>query len=51
MARLVAWKQEGLPIAAPGAMRGQIVMAADFDAPLDDLFEDLARAERPAEGR
>lgn len=51
IACLVAWKPEGLTVAAPGAMRGQIVMAADFNAPLDDLFEDLAGAERPAEGR
>ncbi|MCT0209067.1 type II toxin-antitoxin system Phd/YefM family antitoxin [Synechococcus sp. CS-1332] len=51
IARLVAWKPEGLTVAAPGAMRGQIVRAADFNAPLVDLFEDLAGAERPAEGR
>ncbi|MBD2550605.1 type II toxin-antitoxin system Phd/YefM family antitoxin [Microcystis elabens FACHB-917] len=51
IARLVPWKLEGQPVAAPGAMRGQIVMAANFDAPLDDLFEDLAGAEHPAEGR
>ncbi len=51
IARLVPWKLESQPVAAPGAMRGQIVMAADFDAPLDDLFEDLAAAARPADGR
>ena len=51
IARLVPWKLESQPVAAPGAMRGQIVMAANFEAPLDDLFEDLAGAERPAEGR
>jgi hypothetical protein len=27
------------------------VRAAVFDAPLDDLFEDLAEAGRPADGR
>ena len=51
IARLVPWKLESQPVAAPGAMRGKIVMAANFEAPLDDLFEDLAGAERPAEGR
>jgi prevent-host-death family protein len=51
IARLVPWKPEGLPVAVPGAMRGQIVMASDFDAPLDELFEDLAGAARPAESR
>ncbi len=51
IARLVAWRPEALPVAAPGAMRGQIVMAADFDAPLDGLFEDLAGAERPTESQ
>jgi hypothetical protein len=29
------------PVAAPGAMRGQIALADDFDAPLDGLFEAL----------
>jgi hypothetical protein len=28
-------------VAAPGAMRGQIALADDFDAPLDGLFEAL----------
>ena len=28
-------------VAAPGAMRGQIKLADDFDAPLDGLFEAL----------
>jgi len=27
--------------AAPGAMRGQITLPDDFDAPLDDLFKVL----------
>jgi hypothetical protein len=31
----------GGPIARPGAMRGQIELAEDFDAPLADLFEVL----------
>jgi prevent-host-death family protein len=41
IARLVAWSSPPQPLAAPGAMRGQIEMAEDFDAPLDDLFEVL----------
>jgi prevent-host-death family protein len=41
IARLVAWSEPAQPVAAPGAMRGEIVMASDFDAPLDALFEDL----------
>jgi hypothetical protein len=28
-------------VAAPGAMRGQIALADDFDAPLDGMFEAL----------
>lgn len=28
-------------VAAPGAMRGQIKLADDFDAPLSELFEAL----------
>ena len=38
IARLVAWQAPTQPVAAPGAMRGQIQLADDFDAPLDDLF-------------
>ena len=45
IARLVAWQAPAQPVAAPGAMRGEIVMASDFDAPLDALFEDLDGAE------
>ena len=41
IARLVAWHAPAQPVAAPGAMRGAIVMASDFDAALDALFEDL----------
>ena len=29
------------PVATPGAMRGQIQISANFDAPLDGLFEAL----------
>ena len=39
IARLVAWQALAQPVAAPGAMRGQIALADDFDAPLDGLFE------------
>jgi len=38
IARLVAWQAPGPAIAAPGAMRGQIQLGDDFDAPLDGLF-------------
>ena len=41
IARLVAWQAPPRPVAAPGAMRGQIGLAEDFDAPLDGLFEAL----------
>lgn len=41
VARLVAWQAPAQPVAAPGAMRGQIQLADHFDAPLDDLFEAL----------
>jgi prevent-host-death family protein len=41
IARLVSWQAQAQPVAAPGAMRGQIQLGADFDAPLDDLFEAL----------
>ena len=41
IARLVPWRNPQAPIAPPGAMRGQITLADDFDAPLDDLFEAL----------
>lgn len=39
IARLVAWCAPAKPVTAPGAMRGQIEMADDFDAPLDELFD------------
>jgi hypothetical protein len=38
---LVGWQAEAQPVAAPGAMRGQIQLADNFDAPLDQLFEAL----------
>jgi hypothetical protein len=38
-AQEVVIARAGVPIA--GAMRGQIEMAEDFDAPLEDLFEVL----------
>jgi prevent-host-death family protein len=41
VARLVAWQAPAQSVAAPGAMRGQIQLADDFDAPLDALFEAL----------
>jgi antitoxin (DNA-binding transcriptional repressor) of toxin-antitoxin stability system len=41
IARLVGWKAPARPVAAPGAMRGQIQLSDDFDAPLDGLFEAL----------
>ena len=39
VARLVAWRAPALPVTVPGAMRGKIEMADDFDAPLDELFD------------
>lgn len=41
IARLVGWQTPAQLVAAPGAMRGQIQLADDFDAPLDELFEAL----------
>jgi prevent-host-death family protein len=41
IARLVGWQAPAQLVAAPGAMRGQIQLADDFDAPLDELFEAL----------
>ena len=41
IARLVAWQASARPVAAPGAMRGQIQLSDDFDAPLEGLFEPL----------
>jgi prevent-host-death family protein len=39
IARLVPWQSPARPVAPPGAMRGQIGLAEDFDAPLDGMFE------------
>ena len=41
IARLVSWQNQDRTVSAPGAMRGLIQMADDFDAPLDALFEAL----------
>ena len=41
IARLVAWQAPARPVTAPGAMRGQIALADEFDAPLNELFEAL----------
>jgi antitoxin (DNA-binding transcriptional repressor) of toxin-antitoxin stability system len=41
IALLVAWQAPALSVAPPGAMRGQIALADDFDAPLDGMFEAL----------
>ena len=41
IARLVAWQAPSQPVAAPGAMRGQMQLSDDFDAPLDGLFAAL----------
>lgn len=41
IARLVAWRAPNQIVSPPGAMRGQITVAEDFDAPLDGLFEAL----------
>ena len=41
IARLEAWQAAARTVAAPGAMRGRIGLAEDFDASLDGLFEAL----------
>ncbi|MCP9910467.1 hypothetical protein KBZ15_11200 [Cyanobium sp. BA20m-p-22] len=41
IARLVGWQAPAQPVAAPGAMLGQIKLADDFNAPRDGLFEAL----------
>lgn len=41
IARLVPWRAPQATVAPPGAMRGRIRLADDFDAPLEDLFEAL----------
>ena len=39
IATLTAYKPPRNKIAPPGSMKGQIWLADDFDAPLDDLFD------------
>ena len=41
IARLTPWCRERQPVGPPGAMRGAIVIADDFDAPLEELFAAL----------
>jgi len=41
IARLVPWIKPAPSVAAPGAMRGEIVLTDEFDAPLDGLDEAL----------
>ena len=41
VARLVPWCPAPQTIAPPGAMRGQISISEDFDAPLDNVFDAL----------
>lgn len=41
IARLVPWLKPAPSVAAPGAMRDEIILADEFDAPLDGLFEAL----------
>ncbi len=41
IARLVPYAPQKRKIAPPGAMEGQIWIADDFDAPMDELFDCL----------
>ena len=41
IARLSAYKPSRSQIAPPGGMKGEIWMADDFDAPIDELFDCL----------
>ena len=41
IARLTPWRTGHQSVAPPGAMRGSIVIADDFDAPLEDHFSAL----------
>jgi len=43
IARLIPYVAPKHKIAAPGAMAGEIWMADDFDASLDDLFDVLKK--------
>jgi prevent-host-death family protein len=50
VARLVAFEPSRKAVAPPGGMAGEIHLADDFDAPLDELFEVLefgSSAEEP----
>jgi prevent-host-death family protein len=50
VATLIAYKPPRKKIAPPGGMAGEIWMAEDFDAPLDDLFNCLKdRSDDPAD--
>jgi prevent-host-death family protein len=42
VARLSAYQPPHRQISPPGGMAGEIWMAEDFDAPLDDLFDCLS---------
>lgn len=41
IARLIPYVQPKRKIAPPGGMEGEIWIADDFDAPIDDLFDCL----------
>ncbi|NJD07379.1 MAG: type II toxin-antitoxin system Phd/YefM family antitoxin [Methylococcaceae bacterium] len=41
IARLSRYRERPGKIAPPGAMEGQVWIADDFDAPVDDLFDCL----------
>jgi prevent-host-death family protein len=50
VATLIAYKPPRKKISPPGGMAGEIWMAEDFDAPLDDLFNCLKdRSDDPAD--
>lgn len=49
IARLVRYTPAKQPISPPGALRGQITMADDFDAPVDELFDSLAEDQRASD--
>lgn len=48
IATLTAYQPPTGRVAAPGSMAGQITLADDFDAPLDDLFDALKPGDAPA---
>ncbi|MGZ8216057.1 type II toxin-antitoxin system Phd/YefM family antitoxin [Methylomagnum sp.] len=45
--RLIPYRPPECKIAPPGGMAGEIWMADDFDAPLDDLFDFEREGEAP----